>query len=275
MSNPITIAIKGLGTAGQARLQAIKENPHWYLSGIISRRPEMATLSWQKALQDKSLQAIAISTENTDHYPSIKEALLANKHVLCDYPIATQITEAQELFAIARSQKKILHIEHIALLSEEHAKLKKQVQAAGPLIKGEYIFTAGYNKKIADQSLTGTPSVLAISRLLQVADLWGDFSLEKSDFRKHQAGFSLHLHLKFNKGGLLGFTEERKFGLARRRSLIAKCEKKSIAWKASVSGGGLFAKDLAYFYQRITQKAPCYYNEKLMLKALETLSQAN
>ncbi|MCB1214546.1 MAG: Gfo/Idh/MocA family oxidoreductase [Deltaproteobacteria bacterium] len=269
----INIVLQGLGAAGRARLEAIKQNPHFKLSGILSRRPELSTLSQTEALKDPQVQAIAISTENTHHAMATHQALEANKHVLCDYPIAIHAQEALALFKLAQKKQKILHIEHISLLSQEHLSLKEQAKKAGLLKKGDYLFTGGFNEKIANQSITGPLAILALPRLLQLADLWGDFEIEKSDYSQNKQGFSLHLHLKFKQGGFLGFTEERKIGLARKRSLLAKCENTNISWKSGLNRGGLFAKDLEYFYQRITQKLPCYYQETLMLKVLEKLNQ--
>jgi hypothetical protein len=145
----------------------------------------------------------------------------------------------------------------------------------GPLVSGEFLFQAGFNEKIADPNRTGPLPMLALPRLLQVADLWGLPSLENFRFEKDERGFSLHLHLRFPDGGLLGFTEERREGLPRRRSLAAQSLKGPIHWKSGVSGGGLFAKDLQCFVDRLRGRGTSYYDEKLMLKLMGLLEQVH
>jgi biliverdin reductase len=265
------LAIYGLGAAGRARLAAIGEVPGTALAGIVSRRPEMATRTLEDALADPAVDALAISLENTAHEAAVRRALEAGKHVLVDYPLALTRTAGEDLFRLARRQNKLLHVEHIGLLSEEHLQLKREAKKNGPLLTGEFLFQAGYNEKIADETRTGPLPLLALPRLLQVADLWGAPALEDFRFEKDEKGFSLHLHLRFPVGGLLGFTEERREGLPRRRSLTARGQNGSTRWKTGVSGGGLFAKDLQCFVDRLHHRQDCYYDEKMMLELISLL----
>ena len=117
MKNKIILAIKGLGVAGSARLKALSQLPVFELGGICSRRRELKTRSWEEVLADPFVDAVAISTENTDHEPSVYEALKAKKHVLCDYPLALNLKSLNELYNLAQIQKRVLHVEHIALLT--------------------------------------------------------------------------------------------------------------------------------------------------------------
>ena len=269
----IKLAIFGLGAAGRARLAALGEVSGLELAGILSRRPELATLSPEMALADPAIDALAISLENTAHSEAVRRGLEAGKHILVDYPLALSRAEAEDLFQLARKKNKLLHVEHIGLLSEEHLQLKKSAKESGPLLSGEFLFQAGYNEKIADETRTGPLPLLALSRLLQVADLWGCPKLEEARFEKNKSGFSLHLHLRFPEGGILGFTEERRVGLHRRRSLAARGQKGPIHWKSGISGGGLFAKDLEFFLRRLKNSQSCYYDEKLMIELIGLLEQ--
>lgn len=271
--SPLKIALKGLGAAGKARLQALQENPHFKLAGIVSRRPETATLDWQQALADESIEAMAISTETPDHPASVQGALAAGKHVLCDYPLTWKPEEGVKLFNLAKKQQRILHVEHIGLLSSDHQMIKSEIQAKGKLIRGDYLFQGGWNEKIADPAWCGPYPLLALSRLLQVADWFGPFQVESRDYRADATGFFLHLHLSFPAGGILGFTEERRPGLPRRRSMTVQCSKGSLQWKPTLRPEGLFAKDLEYFYQRVTTGINCYYDETLMIQIIEELNK--
>lgn len=278
----LKIVLRGLGVAGGARLKAIGEIPELELAGIVSRRPEVATLNWQEALADPNLDAVALSTENTDHPKGVREALVAGKHVLCDYPLCFSAPEAQDLFKMAKEKDLVLHVEHIGLITDDHRNLKEQARNLGPLKKGDYLFQGGFNEKLSNASRTGPLPILALSRLLQVADLFGPFTVSSIDFEKSEQGFYLHLHLKFSDGGRLGFTEERMMGLPRRRSLTAECEKGGLKWKAGLGSArhrtvpgsrGLFAKDLKWFCDRVLKGQPCYYDEALMIHVLGELEK--
>ncbi len=263
------LAICGLGVAGKARLDAIPQIQGVKLAGIISRRPEIRDFTFEAALADPTIDAIAISTENTDHPARVERSLRAGKHVLCDYPLAFDGTTAYRLYSLAKQKEKILHVAHISLLSEEHHDLKQKIASLGPLQKGEFLFQAGFNEKLANPSWAGPVSIIPVPRLVQIADLFGAYQRVSTELEKKPDGFRLHLHLKFKEGGVLGFTEEHYQGLPRRRSLIAQLTHGPLSWKTGVMRGGLFAKDLECFRDRIFLGKPCYYDEGVMLNILE------
>ncbi len=271
-SAPLTLALVGMGSAGRSRQRACAEVEGIALVARVSRRSGAGDRPLSEVLQDPAVQALAISTENTAHADLVEAGLKAGKHVLCDYPLALNGARAREFFDLARKAGRVLHVEHIALLSEEHRNLKAEIAQAGPLVKGEYLFQGGWNEKLADTAYTGPYPFLSVSRLVQVADLFGPFAVESARAEAKPGGFSLHLHLRFPEGGILGFTEERLAGLPRRRSLAAECERGSVALKAGTMGGGLFAKDLAWFRDRVLAGKPCYYDEKSMLEILDRLT---
>ena len=265
------LALEGMGVAGRAREGAALASPHWTVAAKISRRPEACTMSLERALSDPMIRAWAVSLENAAHAPAVRRALEAEKHVLCDYPLALSAGEARELFELAKKKQRILHVEHIGLLSAEHRQLKEQAEAMGELKQGEYLFQGGYKDSMADLSKNGPLPFLALSRLLQVADLFGTLQLEDYRFNTTPPGFSLHLHLRTAGGGKLGFTEERRPGLPRRRSLSATGSQGALQWKAGVGGGGLFAQDLEWFRRRISGQRDCYYDEARMLDLIAML----
>ncbi len=273
MSSALGIILCGMGSAGRSREKACAEVEGICLVGRVSRREGVGDWTWDAALASPKVEAVAISTENARHAGLTAAALEAGKHVLCDYPLAFNGEKAGELFALAGRKNRILHVEHIGLLSEEHRRLKEEATQAGPLQRGEYLFQAGWNEKLADIASSGPYPFLTASRLMQVADLFGEFEIEKAESETTAEAYRLHLHLVFKSGGSLGFTEERRVGLPRRRSLIARCRGGNLSLKTGVMGGGLFAKDLAWFRDRIREGKPCYYDEKLMIRVLAELAE--
>ena len=272
MNQPLTIALCGMGSAGRSREKACGEVEGIQLKGRVSRRKGIGDLSWDAALAAVDIEAVAISTENASHPSLVAEALKAGKHVLCDYPLAFDGKTARALFALAQQKQRVLHVEHIGLLSEEHRRLKIEASSAGDLIQGEYLFQGAWNENLGNLQRSGPLPFLAISRLMQIADLFGDFKIAKAESEVGAESYRLHLHLQFPGGGTLGFTEDRRSGLPRRRSLVARCRDGNLALKTGVMGGGLFAKDLAWFRDRVRESQACYYDEGRMLGVIEALA---
>jgi len=73
-----------------------------------ARRIPQAYGSYEALLADKSIHAVYISLPNSLHHEWTLKALRAGKHVLCEKPIASNLAQAQEMFAEARSAGRIL-----------------------------------------------------------------------------------------------------------------------------------------------------------------------
>lgn len=56
----------------------------------------------------ENVDAVYIATPHLTHYALIKQALLANKHVLCETPMVLNGQEARELYALAETQGVVL-----------------------------------------------------------------------------------------------------------------------------------------------------------------------
>lgn len=64
--------------------------------------------SYDELLACNEIEAVYISLPNNLHHEWTIKALRAGKHVLCEKPIATNATEAAEMFAVAAQQKRVL-----------------------------------------------------------------------------------------------------------------------------------------------------------------------
>ncbi len=272
---PIKIALKGFGIAGQARLTAIQSQPkEFFLSALVSRHSAQSSHSWEEVLADPEIEAVAISTENTDHETSVLAALLAKKHVLCDYPLCFSETQARKLYSFAQAQQKILHVEHMGLLSEEHQNLKPQIKSLGPLIEGEFVFQGGFSKKLTDPQWSGPMVFSALPRLLQIVDLFGPTSLKSYQFDLDDTGFCLRLDLKTQEQGNLRFIEEHRKDKPRQRQLRVRLQQGELRWQSGTLRGGLFLKDLLWFYSRVrNNKTTAYYSEAQLVECIALLEE--
>ena len=110
MINQINVGVIGTGWCGGIRANACADNPlvdKLYIAETNSNRLkelknslniEMATENWQELVNNKNIDTIIISaTPETTHYPMALAALKAGKNVFLEKPIATTLTEAEEL----------------------------------------------------------------------------------------------------------------------------------------------------------------------------------
>lgn len=76
--------------------------------------PELyVTDSWPEFLSRDEISAVAIALPAEMHYQFVREALLANKDVFVEKPLALDITEAEELVDLAKQKSKILMVGHV------------------------------------------------------------------------------------------------------------------------------------------------------------------
>ena len=63
---------------------------------------------YKKILNDDKIDAVLILTSMNEHAMIAKQALLNNKHVLVEKPMATKIDDLKDLLKVARSSSKFL-----------------------------------------------------------------------------------------------------------------------------------------------------------------------
>src|SRR4030095_3355207 len=270
---PRRIAIVGLGSAGRARQRALEGLEGFELAAYVSRRPGMGDRSFEEVLAESGSGAGALSTESADHPASVLRSLNACKQVLCDYPLAFSAAEARKLYRLADQKNKLLHVEHLSILSKAHRIFKTNAKALGKLLQGEFVFQADWRPALQDVSRQGPFPFLAESRLVQLTDLFGDFEVMRSDWKGDAEKAYLFLKLRFSEGGVLDFWEKRSPGSSRERSFRGRFEHGEYAWPGVVEPPGLFRKDLEIFGERVTSRSASYYDETLMFQVLENLAQ--
>jgi predicted dehydrogenase len=111
----IGVGIIGTGWCGGIRAETCAAHPLVRSLHIAEIRPERlaemaaktaartATADYRELLRLEEIDAVYISaTPETTHYPIARDCLLAGKHVFLEKPIALELSEADELIALAR-----------------------------------------------------------------------------------------------------------------------------------------------------------------------------
>ena len=84
------------------------------LQGLSARFPGVQlTLNSDEAIIDPAADAVAITTPVSTHYELAHQALLANKHVFVEKPLARKVDECLELNELAQQRERILMVGHV------------------------------------------------------------------------------------------------------------------------------------------------------------------
>ncbi len=75
------------------------------------------------------VDAVVIATPVSTHFQLAREALLHGKHVLVEKPLTANVTEAEELVALAQKQQRILMVGHTFEYNPAVNELRKLVQS--------------------------------------------------------------------------------------------------------------------------------------------------
>jgi len=136
----INVGIVGTGWCGGIRAEVCAASP--YVSGLHlaeikearlkevadKTKPATATTDYRTLLENQSIDAVIISaTPETTHYPMTKESLQAGKHVFLEKPIALELSEADELIALARSKKLLFTIGYSQRFNPKFAYVKRSI----------------------------------------------------------------------------------------------------------------------------------------------------
>jgi len=99
---------------------------------------------YKSMLEDSKIEAVVISTPAVTHYSMVKEALLKDKDVYVEKPIALHYKEGEELVFLAEERNKIFMVGHILAYHPAIIKLKDLINKGG-LGKINYIYSNRLN----------------------------------------------------------------------------------------------------------------------------------
>ncbi len=102
------------------------------------------TTSFDHLLDTPEITAIVIATPAATHYELAKKALLKDKDVFVEKPLALNVKEGQELVQIAREKGRVLMVGHILQYHPAVIKLKELIDS-GELGKIQYIYSNRLN----------------------------------------------------------------------------------------------------------------------------------
>lgn len=110
----------GVGIAGRARARALLASERDALTKVWRGRfagelEVPAVSSLDEALT--GVDAVAVCSPSEHHPAQVRAALEAGRHVVVEFPLARSPATARELFDLARARQRVLHVEHIELLS--------------------------------------------------------------------------------------------------------------------------------------------------------------
>jgi biliverdin reductase len=255
LASPHRIAVIGLGRAGRARVRAIESHARAELAAVVQRPPSQPT--FEAVLADPRVTALIVCTPNALHAAQVEAGLRAGKHVAVEFPLAASEHAARTLFALARESRRVLHVEHIELLSPGQAALREAVRGLGPPAGGQLRFRGDSGGWIGDEALAGGPGLRALARLHRLVDLFGPARVADAQLERRGAeGYRLAVALRFARGGSLELIEERGPGLARALEWDVHCQGGRVEPPAAEPPAGLFARDLELFLARIESGAP-------------------
>jgi len=92
--------------------------------------PSMAvTTDYGEIVGDPSIDAVAVCTHVSAHYPLAKKALEAGKHILVEKPFAAKVEEAEELVELADKNGSVIMVDHTFEYTAGVNKMKEIIEA--------------------------------------------------------------------------------------------------------------------------------------------------
>ncbi|NET04742.1 MAG: Gfo/Idh/MocA family oxidoreductase [Symploca sp. SIO2B6] len=146
----IKAGIVGTGYAASQRADTLQKDWRSHLVAISSHTLTRAQAfaqtyetsfidSWQQLIEHPDIDVVFICTINCDHGVIARAALETGKHVVTEYPLSLNPSEAESLIALAQAKGKLLHVEHIELLGGLHQALLQFLPKIGKPFYARYV----------------------------------------------------------------------------------------------------------------------------------------
>ncbi len=120
--------IRNFSTTPGARLAAVCDLNETRLKKAREQNPGLhTTADYAALLAREDLDAVAIATPVSSHFPLAKQALEAGKHVLVEKPMTATVAQAEELVALAAEKNLVLMVDHTFAYTSAVRKIKELV----------------------------------------------------------------------------------------------------------------------------------------------------
>ncbi|NWF94044.1 MAG: Gfo/Idh/MocA family oxidoreductase [Syntrophaceae bacterium] len=158
----INVAVVGAGAWGKNHIRVFSELPNVRLKYVCDSDPsklqpikksypQLKTVeNLEPILHDPEVNGIIIASSAISHYPLSRDALLADKDVLVEKPIALNSKEAEEMLEISESRGRVLMVGHLLIYHPVVDRLKEMVDSGG-LGNIYYIYTQRVNLGVIRQ----------------------------------------------------------------------------------------------------------------------------
>lgn len=131
--------VRIFNSCGEAKVKICCDRDPTRLNALHrTHRGLVTTVDYNRVLKDKTIDAVVIATPTAAHYNLAKAALLCDKHVLCEKPLAINQSETLDLVSLAKKNKKVLMVGYVFLFNNGIIALKNCI-ASGELGKILYL----------------------------------------------------------------------------------------------------------------------------------------
>jgi biliverdin reductase len=316
----VRVGLAGTGYAAQKRAEAIATDGRSHLIVIYGSQPERvrpfceaygakAVGSYQDLVADPDIDLVVVSTMNHLHGAIAAAALQAGKHVVVEYPLSLDVAEAEQLIALAHHHQRLLHVEHIELLSGIHQAVVDALPSIGTPFYTQSISLRAESSVPQKWSYhpeqVGFPLVGALSRIQRLVSAFGEVSSVSCQSRFWAVDGDLHetpeitvpyrsclcsAQLRFTSGLIADVVYGKGVDIwTTRRSLDIHGEKGMIHLESSqgylqTADGqqeltigtrqGLFKRDTQMVLDALTDEKPLYVIPEQSLYALKVADAA-
>jgi biliverdin reductase len=305
----VRVGIVGTGYAAKLRAETFQKDERSQVVAIVGHTPEKtqefaqtyqaeALTSWVDLVQ-ADIDLVVISNVNKEHGVIATAALQNNKHVVVEYPLALDVTEAENIVTLARDRDKMLHVEHIELLGGLHQALKQNLPTIGEVFYARYATVTPQHpaphKWTYHKDLFGFPLIAALSRLHRLTDLFGEVASVRCQNRHWGEGEFYQAclctaQLQFTSGVIADVTyakgetlwqDERKFEIhGEKGGLIFEGDAGKLVQAEQTtlievgSRRGLFAKDTEMVLNHLLTNTDMYVSPTASLYTLKVADAA-
>ena len=162
----------------------------------------VAAQSWQEALTDPEIQAVAIASPAEQHARMVEEALAAGKHVFIEKPLALRHADGVRLVAQAEKRGLVLMVGHLLHYHAAFIKLRALVRD-GALGRLRYIYSnrLDFGKVRREENILWSFAPHDISMILSLAgELPDSVHTEGSFYLQPAVADTTVMHLHFAGG---------------------------------------------------------------------------